>query len=174
MNTECAVKLILILLFTIQLNHLQGQDCSKVKRTRTKNNVTETIGEIVQSKDFYTLAFEKTTHKVDKSKAPAYSLELMAASKVIFTDSMLNTKGTFELILRDNSVLTIYDVTYKNNPLGYCCAVEFAANIGEDIVRKVSNSPIVTIRIIEAPLSTSFTEKRQREMQAICGCLLIK
>jgi hypothetical protein len=174
MTTVALIKIILVSVMTIQLNLLQGQNCSFVQNTRVKSNDTETVGESVNSKDFYALLIEKTFDKKNKTKPPIYSIELVAASRIVLTDSMLNTKGTFELVLLDNSVLTVENVTYKNNPLGYCCALGFKAEIEEDKIKAINKSPIVTLKVKDINLTTTFAEKKQKLIQTISGCLLIK
>jgi hypothetical protein len=174
MDMKYFLKLFLVLLVTIQFNLLYGQNCSLVRKTRVKNKETETVGASVHSKDFYTLLLEKTIDKNDKTKPPIYSLEFVAASRALLTDSLLNTKGTVELVLLDSSVITVDNVTFRNNPLGYCCALGFHAVIEEAKVRAIQQSPIVTLKIMEINLTTTFTEKKGKVLQTISGCLLIK
>jgi hypothetical protein len=138
-----------------------------------KNNETETIGESVISKDFYTLLIEKTFNKQGEADKPIYSLELIAASRAILSDSILNTKGTFEFVLLDNTIVTVSNLTFKNNPAGLP-ALGFKAEIEEEKIKSISKSPIVTLKVKDIGLTTTFTDKKQKQMQTICGCLFIK
>jgi hypothetical protein len=170
---KCIIKLFLISMMTLQLNLTFGQNCSFVKSTRVKNNETETIGESINSKDYYTLLIEKIFDKQNTTSKSIYSVELVAASRVLLSDSMLNTKGVFEFALLDNSVLTVDHVTYQNNPAGLS-ALGFRAEIEEEKIKEISKNPIVTLKVKDINLITTFAEKKQRQMQTICGCLLIK
>jgi hypothetical protein len=60
-----------------------------------------------------------------------------------------------------------------NNPAGLS-ALGFKAEIAEEKIKEISKKPIVTLKVKDINLTTTFAEKKQRQMQTICGCLLIK
>ena len=151
-----------------------GQNCSLISGTRDKKNGTETLGGITNSKDFYSLLIRKTINYVDKSIGPEYTISLITASRVLLSDSVLTTKGTFDLLLSDSSSLTVKGVTYTNNPLGQCCSLGFHAVIEESQVKLLTNNPIVTLKVNEVGLTTSFAPKKQKQQVTICDCLLNK
>ena len=165
------IKSFLILLLTGQAYASLAQNC-KVPRSRVKSNETETLGESVSSKDFYTLLIEKTFYKIDKTKTPEYAITLVAASRVAFSDSMLTTKGTFEFTLADNSVIVATNVRLEN--FTALSSLAFSATIDEDKFKAITKSPIVTVKVKEINLVTAFADKKQKQMQAICACLLTK
>jgi hypothetical protein len=150
----------------------KGQNCSVISATKDKKNGTETFSGMTHSKDFYTLLIRKKINHADKQAAAEYTILFVAASKVLLADSMLNTKGTIELTLLDNSIMKISKVTYTNNPIGQCCALGFHTIIEEDQIKILANNPIVTFKINEVQLTTSFAPKKQKQIQAICACLL--
>jgi hypothetical protein len=165
-------NVIIILAFLISSISTYGQNCSVISGTKDKKNGTESIGGITNSKDFYSLLIRKTLNRTDNSLRPIYTIDFVAASRILLTDSLLDTKGTYEFLLQDNSILTIGDVTYKNNPLGYCCALGFNAEVTEEQIRKIAQNPIVTLKVKEIKLTTDFAPKKQKEQQTICNCLL--
>lgn len=163
---------LLTTLLTLTSIFSSGQNCSLISGTKDKKTGTETIGGITSSKDFYSLLIHKKLNHVDKSIKSSYTISLNAASRVLLSDSVLNTKGTFEFLLLDNSTVTVKNVTYMNNPMGQCCSLGFQAEIEEDQIKLLANSPIVTLKVKEILLTTSFAPKKQKQQQIICGCLL--
>lgn len=163
---------LLTTLLTLTSIFSSGQNCSLISGTKDKKTGTETIGGITSSKDFYSLLIHKKLNHVDKSIKSSYTISLNAASRVLLSDSVLNTKGTFEFLLLDNSTVTVKNVTYMNNPMGQCCALGFQAEVEEDQIKLLANSPIVTLKVKEILLTTSFAPKKQKQQQIICGCLL--
>src|SRR6187402_2075614 len=141
------ITILLTLLLTLISTLLNGQNCSLISGTKDKNAGTETVGGITNSKDFYSLLIQKTINMQDKSITPIYTFNLVAASKALLSDSLLNTKGTFELLLLDNTILSIDSVTYKNNPLGYCCSLGFSAEIDENKIKLLKGNPVVTLKV---------------------------
>ncbi len=166
--------ILLTTLFTLTSIFSSGQNCSLISGTKDKKTGTETIGGIISSKDFYSLLIHKKINQVDKSIRSSYTISLNAASKVLLSDSVLNTKGTFEFFLLDNSTVTVKNVTYMNNPIGYCCSLGFQAEVDEDQIKLLANNPIVTLKVNEIMLITSFAPKKQKQQQTICSCLLTK
>jgi hypothetical protein len=167
-------NVLLILTLTLITVFSYGQNCSLISGTRDKKNGTETIGGITSSKDFYSLLIHKEINHADKSIVPKYTISLVAASRALFSDSILNTKGTFELFLLDNSNVTVKNVSYMNNPIGQCCSMGFQAEIEEDQIKLLAKSPIVTLKVNEIMLTTLFAPKKQKRQQIICDCLLNK
>jgi len=167
-NTLLTISLTLVTIFSY------GQNCSLLSGTKDKKTGTETIGGITSSKDFYSLLIHKKINHADKSIKSNYTISLNAASRVLLSDSILNTKGTFELLLLDSSTVTVKNVTYMNNPMGQCCSLGFQSEVEEDQIKLLANSPIVTLKVIEIMLTTSFAPKKQKQQQTICGCLLTR
>ncbi len=148
-----------------------GQNCFCISGTKDKTKGIETIGGVTNSKDFYSLLIQKEMNFVNESDAPRYFLTLNAASKVLLSDSTLKTKGTVELLLLDNSLIVVDNVTYLNNPMGYCCSLGFQCEVSETIIKTLSQNPIVTLTV-KGILSTSFAPRKQKEQQKIYNCLL--
>lgn len=73
-----------------------GQGCGLVSGTKDKTTGIETKGGVVNSKDFYSLLIQK---KLDPNDSLNYILFLNAASRVMLSDSILKSKGKFELTL---------------------------------------------------------------------------
>jgi hypothetical protein len=166
-----------VLLLIIPCTQAVGQEklnCSILSRTRVQNPDTETTGQSFNSKDFYYTLIEKTVDKKDKTKPPIYSILLSAASKVLLSDSMLSTKGTIHLVLQNGSTLLINKVKYANNPVGYCCMLGFSAEVEEETIKAIGESPFVTLTIKEVDLTTTYAPKKQTQAQKICKCLLVK
>ncbi len=55
-----------------------------------------------------------------------------------------------------------------------CCSLGFQAEIEEDQIKLLAKSPIVTLKVIEIMLTTSFAPKKQKQQQTICACLLTR
>jgi len=128
---------------------------------------------VVTSNDFYSLLIQKQNNFKDTTVTPKYKLYLHAVSKVILSDSMLQTKGSLELKLSDSSVVAVAGVEYSNNPLGYCCSIGFDAIISEDLVRAIAKNPIAAITIKDF-FTTTFSPKKFKKQSCIAECLLLK
>lgn len=165
---------LIILTLSLNIDLSYGQNCSLISGTKDKKNGTETAGGITNSKDFYSLLVRKTINYTDNSVPSIYTIDFVAASRVLLSDSLLNTKGTFELLLQDNSTLIIENVTYINNPLGQYRSLGFNSEVTEEQIKIIAQNPIVTFRVKEIELTTDFAPKRQKEQQTICNCLLNK
>jgi hypothetical protein len=162
--------LILISLTTISV-FTWGQNCSCISRTKDKKTGIETVGGLTNSRDFYSLLIQKKMSSENDSAAPTYFLSLVAASRVLLTDSMLKTKGTIVLKLTDNSLTTIDNVTYMNDPMGLKGSLGFQCEVREDVIQTLSQNPIVLFTV-EGILKTFFVPKKQKEQQKIYTCLL--
>lgn len=148
-----------------------GQNCFCISGTKDKEKGIETIGGVINSKDYYSLLIQKEIHYTDTTVTPKYIFYLNAASRVSLTDSMLKTTGTMKLQLLDNTTVAYDNVTYYNNPLGYCCSLGFKAYLTEEQVMVIANNPIVSITVLNS-LTTSFNSRRQKEQQKIINCLI--
>ncbi len=165
---------VLLTLLTFITTFSFGQNCSIISSTKDKKTGTVTIGGITSTEDFYSFLIHKKVNQSDQSIKSSYIISLNAASRVLLSDSLLSTKGTFEFHLLDNSTVTVQNVTYMNNPLGQCCSLGFQANMEEEQIKLLAKSPIVTLKVIEIMLTTSFSPKKQKQLQTICNCLLNK
>jgi hypothetical protein len=163
---------LLIITLTLLTAFSYAQNCAFISRTKDKKSGMETIGGITSSKDFYSLLIHKKINAADKSTTPKYIISLNAASTVLLSDSVLKTGGTFELLLLNNTTVSVRNVKYMNNPLGQCCSLGFQAEIEEDQIKLLAGSPIVTLKVIGIMLTTSFAPKKQKQHQKICDCLL--
>ena len=166
-------QIIFVLPFVIVSFSVKGQNCSLISGKKDKQKRVETVSGITNSKDFYSLMIQKELNYADTSISSKYLLFLNAASRVQFTDSVLNTTGTFQLKLLDGSAINVEGVSFINNPLGFCCTLGFKAYVNEDVVQALRANPIVTLEVMNM-LSTNFEPKKQREQQRICSCLLLR
>jgi|GEM_PF-1564498 len=166
-------QIICVLSFVIVSLSVNGQNCSLISGKKDKQRGIETVSGITTSKDFYSLMIQKELNYADTSISPKYLLFLNAASRVQFTDSILNTTGTLQLKLLDGSAINVEGVSFINNPLGFCCTLGFKANVSEDVVQALAANPIVTLGVMNM-LSTNFEPKKQKEQQRIYSCLLLR
>ena len=149
-----------------------SQNCSGVSGKKNKEEGTEAFTALITSKEFYTLLISKIVDSKNPSKPPAYSFYLSAASKVLLSDSMLNTPGEMTLWLLDNTSISLENVKYYNNPLGFCCSLGFEVNVAEEHMRTLANNPIITLEILS--LRTTFAGKKQKDLSRIITCLINK
>jgi len=147
------------------------QNCSCITGTKDKQSGIKSRGGVTSSLDYYSLLFQKITNYNDSTVAPEYLLVLNAASDVVLSDSMLKSKGTFELLFRDSSKVSIENATCFNNqmPFGFCNT--FSATITKEQLEIISKNPILSLNAFGI-LATSFKEKKQKEQQKIATCLL--
>lgn len=150
-----------------------SQNCSCVDGSKDKKTGFAAISGIITSNDFYTLLISKQINFKDTTAAPVYKLYLHAASKVILSDSMLQTKGSLELKLSDSSVVTVDGVEYSNNPLGYCCSIGFDVIISEEKMRAIAKNPIAALTVVDL-FTTTFPSKKFKKQSCIAECLLLK
>ena len=78
--------------------------CGPVSKTIDTETGIITKGGVVSSKDHYSLLIQK---RVAPNNAIDYFLFLHAASKIILSDSFLNSKGTFELFMTNGQKIII-------------------------------------------------------------------
>ncbi len=144
-----------------------GQGCGLVSGTKDKKTGIETTGGIVNSKDFYSLLIQK---KLDPNDSLNYFLFLHAASRVILSDSLINSKGTFELFLLNGEKIEIENAECQNEPLGLGASIGFTVKTTEEIMQKLIENPIQKIKVFGI-LETEFAPNKQKQQQKILICL---
>ncbi len=159
-----------ILLVSVSV-YSHGQSCSCISGKRDKEKGIEVVGGVTNTRDYYGLLVQKIMNYNDTTLAPKYRLFFNVATKVLFSESTLETFGIMELKLTDSTTIVLDSVEYQNNPLGFCCTLGFWVYISEENIKRLSENPIVTITVDDI-LSSSFKPKRQREQQKIYKCLL--
>ena len=164
-------KFLFTILFCSITATLTAQNCRGISISRDKNNGTETKSGITNSSDFYSLLIFKETNNADLSLEPKFSFLLNAASRVVLSDSIVNTEGVIELLLKDNSTLFIENAKCFNNPMPFGFTIAFSAIVTKEQLEIISRNPIVTFSAFNI-LTTSFKEKKQKEQQKIIDCLL--
>jgi hypothetical protein len=169
LNTRFLFVLAIALLSSISY----GQNCSCISGTKNKKDDTETIGGLTSSKDHYSLLFQKKISRKGSLQTVEYKLLLCVASKVLFADSMLKSQGTIMLTHADSSKTILNNVTYYNNPMNLGLALGFSVVMTETQVKKIEQSSVASLTVIDI-LTTSFADKKQRQLQKIAGCLLQK
>ena len=165
-------KLLFTLIFCCITVTSIAQNCRGVSVSKDKNNGTETKSGITNSNDFYSLLIFKETNNGDIGSEPKYSLLLNAASRVVLSDSIVNTKGIIELLLKDNSKVILENAKCFNNPMPFGFCIAFSVTVTKEQLEIILKNPIVTFSAFDI-LKTSFKERRQKELQRIIDCLLI-
>ena len=148
-----------------------AQNCRGISVIKDKNNGTETKSGITNSTDFYSLLIHKETNNKDLSLEPKYSFLLNAASRVVLSDSIINTTGIIELLLKDKSKLVLENAKCFNNPMPFGFCIAFSVIVTKEQLEVISKNPIVTFSAFNI-LKTSFKENKQKEQQKIINCLL--
>jgi len=164
-------ELFIVLLLTVLHFGSAGQNCSCISGGKNKKTGIETYSGITNSEHYYSLMISREVLNVDTTTLPKFTLYLNAASRFVLPDSMLNTVGTIELQLLDNTTIICDSVIFFNNPLGFCCSIGFKTYLKEAQIRLIAENPIVTLTVIDI-LKTSFSNRRQKEQQKIINCLL--
>lgn len=156
-----------ITLFTLLMGcALFGQSCALVDETNDEETGIKTIGGIISSRDFFSLLIHKRIHPNDSID---YSLILHAASKVALPDSLINSKGVFELHLANNEIVEIENAECENNPIGLR-ALGFYATITSRMAEELIENPIRKIVVFNI-LETEFSPRKQKRQQKILTCL---
>jgi hypothetical protein len=148
-----------------------AQNCSCVDTYKNKKKGTETTSGITSSNDFYSLLIQKEKNYKDLSQDIKYILLLNAASRVVLSDSITNSKGIIELQLIDNSTMVLENATCFNNPMGFGFCIAFKVIVTKEQLEIISKNPIINFSAFGI-LKTSFKEKSQKEQQKIVNCLL--
>jgi hypothetical protein len=148
-----------------------SQNCRLVSKTRNKETGIETRGGITNSKDFYSLLIHKTYDPSNPKDSLNYIVSLSAASKVQLTDSMVNSKGKFELTLSNGEKVIWKNATCFNSPAGLSGAIGFQIQITEKQISKIMIHPIFKIKAFDI-LETEFAPNKQKQQQKIVDCLI--
>ena len=142
--------------------------CGPVSKTIDTETGIITKGGVVSSKDHYSLLIQK---RVDPNKTIDYFLFLNAASKIILSDSLLNSKGTFELFMINGQKIIIENAECKNNPLGFGTSIGFTVITTEAVIKPLITYPIQKIKVFGI-LETEFSASAQKEQQEIMNILI--
>ena len=161
--------LIISFLTFITINSF-GQGCGLVSSTKNKTTGIETKGGIASSKDFYSLLIRKV---MDPNDSLNCLLFLNAASRVMLPDSLLKSKGQFELLLKSGKIILINNADCVNDPLGLGNSIGFNVRTNETNFKQILNDPIAKIKVFGI-LQTEFSEKMQEQQQKIINCLFNK
>ena len=90
----------------------------------------------------------------------------------MLSDSLLNSKGIFELFLLSGKQITIENATCENDPMGFGASVGFTVKTNEALILELMNDPIVKLRVFNI-LETEFALKKQKKQQRIFTCLAV-
>lgn len=161
----------MILSLTLLPFFIVGQNCSCISSNTDKKVGTKTFDGLTNTEHSFGFLIRKQVNITDTTIAPKYVIFLHAASSWLFTDSILNTQGTFELQLLDQSTMIIDSVKYSNNPWGLIPSLGFLASLTENQIRMLSQNPIVTLTV-KGILKTGFSDRKIRKQQRIFSCLL--
>lgn len=156
-----------ITLLTLITFNSSGQGCGLVSGTKDKKTGIETKGGVVNSKDFYSLLIQK---KLDPNERLKYRLFLNAASRVMLSDSLINSKGTFELYLTNGDKIIIENAECENDPLGLGASIGFTVMTTEETILQIIEYPIQKIKVFGI-LETEFSTRKQKQQQKILTCL---
>ncbi len=158
------------LIFSCAAMTTNAQNCSCVSSIKDKNTGKVTSTGITSSSDFYSLLISKENTLKELDFDMKYNLLLNAASKIVLSDSLVNTKGIIELLLKDNSKLILENAKCFNNPMPFGFCIAFSVTVTQEQLELIAKNPIVTFSAFNI-LRTSFNEKRQKEQQKIINCL---
>ena|SRR5690606_19888830 len=159
--------LIVIIILTASTVNSFGQGCGLVSGTKDKTTGIETKGGVVNSKDFYSLLIQK---RLDPNDSLNYFLFLNAASRVMLSDSIIKSKGTFELTLASGQKILIENAECENDPMGFGASIGFTVKTREKVLEPVIDDPIQKIKVFGI-LETVFSPRNQRQQQKILTCL---
>ncbi len=163
---------LIVLLITSNLSF--GQRCFCISSTKDKEKGIEIAGGVTNTKDYYALLIQKIIYYKDTTKPCKYRMLYNVASKYQFSDSMLNTFGTVELKLTNDSTILIDSVKFQNSPLGFGPTLGFWFYIPEETIKTLSNYPIEYISVKNIVPPSYFTKKRKKEQIRIFKCLLLR
>jgi hypothetical protein len=159
--------LIVIIILTASTVNSFGQGCGLVSVAKDKATGIETKGGIVTSKDFYSLLIQK---RLDPNDSLNYFLFLNAASRVVMSDSILKSKGIFELTLASGQKILIENAECENDPMGFGASIGFTVRTHEKVLEQVIDDPIQRIKVFGI-LETEFSPRNQKQQQKILICL---
>jgi hypothetical protein len=153
------LPLILILFFSSSLTYSQG--CGLISGKKDNR------GAVVSSKDFYSLLIRKNYNTTDSLN---YSLFLNVASRQMLTDSLLSSKGVFELYLSNGDKIEIDNASCENDPLKMGNTIAFTVNTTEEVMVKLVDNPIEKLTVFGL-VETEFSLKNQKKQIKIITCL---
>jgi len=164
----------LLITFVILTSLTYGQNCFGISGTKDKEKGTETLGGVTNTRDYYSLLIQKIINYRDTTEPHKYRMFYNVASKHQFTDNMLNTLGTIELKLTNDSIIVIDSVEYQNSPLGFGPTLGFMFYVSEEIIKTLANYPIESISAKDVLKPSYFTKMRKKEQTKIFKCLLLR
>ena len=164
-------RISIVFVFTFITSVSFGQGCGLVSSTKNKETGVKSIGGIVNSKDFYSLLINKRIDPNNLDDTLNYSLFLHAASKVLLSDSLLKTKGIFELILTNGKVIHLHNAECLNDPLGLVNSIGFIVKLTENQISETLINPIIIVKVFGI-LETKFSPRKQKQQQKIVNCLI--
>jgi len=170
MNLKTGLIILMVALTSLSY----GQNCFCISGTKDKEKGIETVGGVTNTKDYYSLLIQKIMYYRDTTESNKYRMLYNVASKVQFSDSLLNTLGTVELKLINGLTIIIDSVKYQNSLLGFGPTLGFWFNVSEETIRTLSNNPIESISIKDLLAPSHFTKKRIKEQTKIFKCLLLR
>jgi hypothetical protein len=162
------MKKIFIAIFLILFGSNSFGQCGLVSSSKDKETGIITKGGVVSSKDFYSLLIQKRINPTDSLN---YFLFLNAASKVMLSDSLLNSKGKFELFLTNGEKIIIDNAKCMNDPLGLGASIGFSVDTDEKTISQIITNPILKIKVFGI-LETEFAPRKQKQIQKIVNCLV--
>ena len=168
------LKTILLILSIALTSFSFGQNCFCISGTKDKEKGIETVGGVTNTRDYYSLLIQKIMNYRDTTETHKYRMFYNVASKVQFSDSLLNTRGTIELKLTNDSTIVIDSVEYQNSPLGFGPTLGFWFNVSEETIRILERYPIESISVKDVLMPSYFTKKRKKEQVRIIRCLLLR
>ncbi|NVO20705.1 MAG: hypothetical protein HXX13_13470 [Bacteroidetes bacterium] len=172
MITKIRIQRIISILIVIIPAFTWGQNCLCISGLKNKEKGIETIGGVTNTIDFYSLLIHKIINYKDTADLPKYRFLYHAATDFQLTDSMLNSNGTIELILANDSKIIVDSVKYENSPLKACCSIGFWFFLPEETIKTLSVYPIKSITANGIIRTSFFNSRKQREQQKIFNCLI--
>jgi len=166
-------ELIVIIFLAFFTFHSNGQGCGLVSGTKDKKTGIGTEGGIVNSKDFYSLLIQKRIDPNTPNDTLNYLFFLNAASRVMLSDSLLNSTGIFELFLINGHKIVIPNAKCENDPLGFGASIGFTVRTSESNIEKIIENPIQKIKVFGI-LETEFSTRKQKQQVKILTCLTKK
>jgi hypothetical protein len=166
-------KLIILSILIVFTHHSYGQGCGLVSGTKDKKTGIETKGGIVSSKDFYSLLIQKRIDPNILNDTLNYLLFLNAASRVMLSDSLVNSKGVFELFLTNGNKIIIQNASCENDPLGFGASIGFSVRTSKSNIERIMKNPIQKIQVFGI-LETEFSTRKQKQQIKILNCLTKK
>jgi hypothetical protein len=153
--------------FALLFSSSFGQGCGCISKSKDKETGIVTKGGIVSSQNFYSLLINK---KLNQKDSLNYRVHLFVSSKIKLSDSFINSKGIFQLFLKNGDTVVLENATCKNSPMGARNLVVFTVITTENSLLQLLDNPILKIRVFGI-LETEFNTKNQKKQQKIISCL---